>query len=99
MFCVVIKQNKHKPLPRLSHSTGDYPCVSESDFWYLVERVITEYEKGVLALNNRSVSTNWDVISSAYFATTVLTTIGKGRGSQWPIQGLKKEGCAYVKFH
>ena len=42
----------------------------------IVIAVISAYDNGVIATSNSSSEPNWDVVSSIFFAVTVVTTIG-----------------------
>ena len=43
----------------------------------LIRVVIYAYDNGVIASDNASSSSNWDIFSSIFFSATIVTTIGK----------------------
>ncbi|XP_072285992.1 potassium channel subfamily K member 6 [Pyxicephalus adspersus] len=56
----------------------DSPCVNESRLEAFLERVISANKFGVSVLNNASNESQWDLASSMFFASTLVTTVGYG---------------------
>ncbi len=55
-----------------------HPCIDLSDLESLLADVKTAYDAGIRSIaNNQTHLTNWDLYSSIFFASTIVTTIGK----------------------
>ncbi|KAG9472980.1 potassium channel subfamily K member 6 [Eleutherodactylus coqui] len=54
------------------------PCVNGSRLEALLEKVINANKFGVSVLNNASNESSWDLASSLFFSSTLLTTVGYG---------------------
>lgn len=69
-----------KDLLELKRSfVGEHQCLSERQLEDFLERVLEASNYGVSVLNNASGNWNWDFTSSLFFASTVLSTTGKGQ--------------------
>ena len=58
------------------HIVEDHRCVSREELRSLVTRIARELKYGDISFSNESTAPNWDVPSSIFFASTVVTTIG-----------------------
>ncbi|XP_075692175.1 potassium channel subfamily K member 6 [Rhinoderma darwinii] len=54
------------------------PCVNESGLEAFLEKVISANKFGVSVLNNASNESKWDMASSLFFSSTLVTTVGYG---------------------
>ncbi|XP_077141642.1 potassium channel subfamily K member 6 [Ranitomeya variabilis] len=54
------------------------PCVNESSLEAFLEKVVSANKFGVSVLNNASNESNWDLASSLFFSSTLVTTVGYG---------------------
>eukprot|EP00061_Rhincodon_typus_P005516 g25116.t1 len=57
-----------------SRFLGEHGCLQEPELDALLHRVLTASNYGVSALRNASDDRNWDLASSLFFVSTVLTT-------------------------
>ncbi|KAM4608079.1 potassium channel subfamily K member 6-like [Discoglossus pictus] len=69
------------------------PCVSESRLEVFLEKVISANKFGVSVLSNASNESNWDMASSFFFASTLLTTVGYGYTT--PLSDSGKAFCIF----
>ncbi|XP_008289320.1 potassium channel subfamily K member 6 [Stegastes partitus] len=53
-------------------------CVSAASLENFLVRVLTANKYGVSVLRNSTVTSNWDLASSMFFANTLVTTVGYG---------------------
>ncbi|XP_042271295.1 potassium channel subfamily K member 6 [Thunnus albacares] len=53
-------------------------CVNAASLERFLVKVLTANKYGVSVLKNSSVTSNWDLISSMFFANTLVTTVGYG---------------------
>ncbi|CAK6957842.1 potassium channel subfamily K member 6 isoform X2 [Scomber scombrus] len=51
-------------------------CVNPASLEHFLVKVLTANKYGVSVLKNSSVSSNWDLASSMFFANTLVTTVG-----------------------
>ncbi|KAM4697110.1 potassium channel subfamily K member 6 [Rhinophrynus dorsalis] len=54
------------------------PCINVTSLEVLLEKVISANKFGVSVLQNTSNDSNWDIASSLFFASTLVTTVGYG---------------------
>ncbi|XP_073405429.1 potassium channel subfamily K member 6-like [Dendrobates tinctorius] len=54
------------------------PCVNESSLEAFLEKVVSANKYGVSVLNNASNDSKWDLASSLFFSSTLVTTVGYG---------------------
>lgn len=52
-------------------------CVNAASLEQLLVKVLTANKYGVSVLRNTSAPSNWDLVSSMFFANTLVTTIGE----------------------
>ncbi len=55
-------------------------CISSSELIVLLKTLNTAYDQGIqLTYNNETalINSHWDILNAVFFATTVITTIGK----------------------
>lgn len=57
---------------------NESPCVNESGLEAFLEKVISANKYGVSVLFNASSDSKWDMASSLFFASTLVTTVGYG---------------------
>lgn len=53
-------------------------CVNAASLEHFLVKVLTANKYGVSVLRNSSVTSNWDLTSSMFFANTLVTTVGYG---------------------
>ncbi|XP_045929806.1 potassium channel subfamily K member 6 [Micropterus dolomieu] len=56
-------------------------CVDAASLELFLVKVLTANKYGVFVLRNSSVSSNWDLASSMFFANTLVTTVGYGHAT------------------
>ncbi|MEE6516967.1 hypothetical protein FKM82_026859 [Ascaphus truei] len=59
------------------HFLQDSPCVNESGLEAFLEKVLNANKFGVSVLSNSSNDSNWDLASSFFFSSTLVTTVGE----------------------
>lgn len=69
----------------------EHACLSEQQLEQFLMRVLEASNYGVSVLSNASGNWNWDFTSSLFFASTVLSTTGKGNGGPPAAGGLPGE--------
>ena len=52
-------------------------CVNAASLELFLVKVLTANKYGVSVLRNSSVTSNWDLASSMFFANTLVTTVGE----------------------
>ncbi|KAG8448741.1 hypothetical protein GDO86_015708 [Hymenochirus boettgeri] len=57
---------------------NESPCVNVSSLEAFLEKVISANKYGVSVLHNSSNDSKWDLASSLFFASTLVTTVGYG---------------------
>ncbi|KAM9326488.1 potassium channel subfamily K member 1-like [Gastrophryne carolinensis] len=73
------EDNLRKDLKHLKQLfLNESKCVNESRLEAFLERVINANKFGVSVLNNASNDSKWDLASSFFFASTLITTVGYG---------------------
>ncbi|XP_028429167.1 LOW QUALITY PROTEIN: potassium channel subfamily K member 6 [Perca flavescens] len=56
-------------------------CVNSTSLELFLVKVLTANKYGVSVLGNSSVTSNWDLTSSMFFANTLVTTVGYGQST------------------
>ncbi|XP_078103113.1 potassium channel subfamily K member 6 [Sander vitreus] len=56
-------------------------CVNSTSLELFLVKVLTANKYGVSVLKNGSVTSNWDLTSSMFFANTLVTTVGYGQST------------------
>ncbi|XP_068106935.1 potassium channel subfamily K member 6 [Hyperolius riggenbachi] len=73
------EENLRRDLKQLKQKfLRESPCVNESGLEAFLERVISANKFGVSVLYNSSNESLWDMASSFFFASTLVTTVGYG---------------------
>ncbi|KAE8585584.1 hypothetical protein XENTR_v10021366 [Xenopus tropicalis] len=57
---------------------NESPCVNVSSLEAFLEKIINANKYGVSVLHNASNDSKWDIASSMFFASTLVTTVGYG---------------------
>ncbi|XP_074651774.1 potassium channel subfamily K member 10-like [Tubulanus polymorphus] len=71
--------NQEQALTANKEFLANFTCVDPEKFSELIQKIIEAYNQGIIASNDSMVSnSNWDIVSSIFFSTTVVTTIGYG---------------------
>ncbi|XP_053577781.1 potassium channel subfamily K member 6 [Bombina bombina] len=69
------------------------PCVNESSLEHFLEKVINANKFGVSVLYEASNDSNWDLASSFFFSSTLVTTVGYGYTT--PLSDSGKAFCIF----
>lgn len=64
-------------LKTLKEQFVNQSCVNATSLENFLVRVLTANKYGVSMLRNASSASNWDFVSSLFFASTLVTTVGK----------------------
>ncbi|KAM5146138.1 potassium channel subfamily K member 6 isoform 1-T2 [Mantella aurantiaca] len=73
------EENLRKALKQLKQIfLHNNECVNDSGLEAFLEKVISANKFGVSVLNNASNESKWDLASSLFFASTLVTTVGYG---------------------
>ncbi|XP_075463118.1 potassium channel subfamily K member 6 [Ascaphus truei] len=75
------------------HFLQDSPCVNESGLEAFLEKVLNANKFGVSVLSNSSNDSNWDLASSFFFSSTLVTTVGYGYTT--PLSDSGKAFCIF----
>lgn len=67
----------------------EHSCLSEQQLEQFLMRVLEASNYGVSVLSNASGNWNWDFTSSLFFASTVLSTTGKGTAAHPPPEAFR----------
>uniref|UniRef100_A0A3B4C8F9 Potassium channel domain-containing protein n=2 Tax=Pygocentrus nattereri TaxID=42514 RepID=A0A3B4C8F9_PYGNA len=73
-----VEEDLHSELSALKAEILQLSCINASTLEDFLEKVLRANKYGVSALRNASVSSNWDLASSLFFANTLVTTVGYG---------------------
>lgn len=73
-----VEEQLRRDMDALKQEFLNQSCVSAAALDNFLLRVLTANKYGVSALRNSSVTSNWDLASSMFFANTLVTTVGYG---------------------
>ncbi|XP_022049839.2 potassium channel subfamily K member 6 isoform X1 [Acanthochromis polyacanthus] len=73
-----VEEQLRRDMDALKQEFLNQSCVSAASLENFLVRVLTANKYGVSALRNSSVTSNWDLASSMFFANTLVTTVGYG---------------------
>ncbi|XP_026176635.1 potassium channel subfamily K member 6 [Mastacembelus armatus] len=59
----------------------NHSCVNAASLEHFLGKVLTANKYGVSVLKNSSLTSNWDLVSSMFFANTLVTTVGYGHST------------------
>uniref|UniRef100_A0A8C5QFY5 Potassium channel subfamily K member n=1 Tax=Leptobrachium leishanense TaxID=445787 RepID=A0A8C5QFY5_9ANUR len=72
---------------------AESPCINESDLEKFLSKVINANKFGVSILNNATNESRWDLASSFFFSSTLVTTVGYGYTT--PLSDTGKAFCIF----
>lgn len=75
------------------HFLAESPCVNESDLEEFLSKVISANKFGVSILYSASNESRWDLASSFFFSSTLVTTVGYGYTT--PLSDTGKAFCIF----
>ncbi|XP_023151676.1 potassium channel subfamily K member 6 [Amphiprion ocellaris] len=73
-----VEEQLRRDMDALKQEFLNQSCVSAASLENFLVRVLTANKYGVSVLRNSSVTSNWDLASSMFFANTLVTTVGYG---------------------
>lgn len=72
-----VEEKVRQDIEALKQEFLNQSCVSAASLEQFLAKVLTANKHGVSVLRNASLSSNWDLASSMFFANTLVTTVGK----------------------
>lgn len=72
-----VEDNLRKAMEVLKQEFLNQSCVNAASLEAFLVKVLTANKYGVSVLRNSSVTSNWDLASSMFFANTLVTTVGE----------------------
>lgn len=80
-----VEEKVARQLQALKQEVLNQSCVNAASLDLLLAHVLQANKYGVSVFRNESSPSNWDLVSSMFFANTLVTTIGEfGSGARRP---------------
>ncbi|KAF3693317.1 Potassium channel subfamily K member 6 [Channa argus] len=74
-----VEEKLRQDIEALKQDFLNQSCVNAASLEQFLVKVLTANKHGVSVLRNASLSSNWDLASSMFFANTLVTTVGYGQ--------------------
>lgn len=93
-----VEEKLMRDLEALKQELLNQSCVSAASLDLLLAKVLKANKYGVSVIRNTSSPSNWDLVSSMFFANTLVTTIGELEPQNGEEEG-GREGCFRESWH
>lgn len=83
-----VEENLLRELETLKQEFLNQSCASPASLERLLAKALAASKSGVSVLSNSSSPSNWDLVSSMFFANTLVTTVGEFQPKQETLRGI-----------